>query len=124
MCIDRSVHNVCIEHLWVDVTDQVGAFWAEMFTELELQHSLNINKPPPPSVSGGHMYRSATLQITPGITMCLTRSFISTYGLSSYILTGFLSPPPPCSSGLIASFIHLNNTIRERATRVLPGEHA
>lgn len=43
MCIDRSVHNVRIERLWVDVTAQVGAFWAEMFTELELRHGLNIN---------------------------------------------------------------------------------
>ena len=43
MCVDRSVHNVRIERLWVDVTVQVGAFWAEMFTELELRHGLNIN---------------------------------------------------------------------------------
>jgi hypothetical protein len=37
------VHNVQIEHLWVNVTAQVGAFWAEMFTQLELQHGLDIN---------------------------------------------------------------------------------
>lgn len=39
----RSVHNVRIERLWVDVTAQVGAFWADMFTELELRYGLNIN---------------------------------------------------------------------------------
>ena len=39
----RSVHNVRIERLWVDVTAQVGAFWAEAFTELELRHGLDIN---------------------------------------------------------------------------------
>ena len=32
-----------IERLWVDVTAQVGAFWADMFTTLELQHGLDIN---------------------------------------------------------------------------------
>jgi hypothetical protein len=37
------VHNVRIEHLGVDVTAQVGTFWAEMFTQLELQHGLDIN---------------------------------------------------------------------------------
>ncbi|KIM75586.1 hypothetical protein PILCRDRAFT_92035 [Piloderma croceum F 1598] len=30
MCIDRSIHNVRIECLWVDVTVQVAAFWAEI----------------------------------------------------------------------------------------------
>jgi hypothetical protein len=39
----RSVHNVRIERLWVDVTAQVGAFWAELFTQLELQYGLDIN---------------------------------------------------------------------------------
>jgi hypothetical protein len=43
MYCDRSVHNVRIERLWVDVTTQVGAFWAEMFTELELRHGLDSN---------------------------------------------------------------------------------
>ncbi|KAI1781796.1 hypothetical protein LXA43DRAFT_907695 [Ganoderma leucocontextum] len=38
-----SVHNVRIERLWVDVTAQVGAKWADLFTVLELQHGLNIN---------------------------------------------------------------------------------
>ena len=37
------MHNVWIEHLWVDVTAQVSAFWAEMFTQLELRHGLDIN---------------------------------------------------------------------------------
>lgn len=39
----RSVHNIRIERLWVDVTAQVGAFWADIFTELELRYGLNIN---------------------------------------------------------------------------------
>lgn len=39
----RSVHNVRIERLWVDVTAQVGASWAEAFTQLELHHGLDIN---------------------------------------------------------------------------------
>jgi hypothetical protein len=39
----RSVHNVRIERLWVDVTAQVGAFWSDMFTELELHYGLDIN---------------------------------------------------------------------------------
>ncbi len=40
---NRSVHNVRIERLWVDVTAQIGASWAEAFTELELTHGLDIN---------------------------------------------------------------------------------
>jgi len=40
---NRSVHNVRIERLWVDMTTQVGAFWSDIFTELELRHGLNIN---------------------------------------------------------------------------------
>jgi hypothetical protein len=39
----RSVHNVRIERLWVDVTAQVGAVWADHFTALELRHGLDIN---------------------------------------------------------------------------------
>jgi hypothetical protein len=34
---------VRIERLWVDVTAQVGAFWADLFTVLELRHGLDIN---------------------------------------------------------------------------------
>ena len=37
------MHNVRIERLWVDVTAQVGATWANMFTELELRHGLDVN---------------------------------------------------------------------------------
>ena len=40
---NRSVHNIRIERLWVDVTAQVGAAWAEFFRTLELRHGLNIN---------------------------------------------------------------------------------
>ncbi|KAG8921378.1 hypothetical protein FRC01_000283 [Tulasnella sp. 417] len=39
----RSVHNVRIERLWVDVTTQFGAKWADFFTLLEVRHGLNIN---------------------------------------------------------------------------------
>lgn len=39
----RSVHNVRIECLWVDVTAQVGATWADIFVMLELHHGLDIN---------------------------------------------------------------------------------
>ncbi|KAJ6461309.1 hypothetical protein C8R45DRAFT_842160 [Mycena sanguinolenta] len=39
----RSVHNVRIERLWVDVTAQVGATWANHFTFLEVWHGLDIN---------------------------------------------------------------------------------
>lgn len=39
----RSVHNVRIERLWVDVTVQVGSYWHEQFTLLELHHGLNAN---------------------------------------------------------------------------------
>jgi hypothetical protein len=39
----RSVHNVRIERLWVDVTAQVGSTWADHFTTLELRHGLDIN---------------------------------------------------------------------------------
>ncbi|KAJ7254002.1 hypothetical protein B0H12DRAFT_1202352 [Mycena haematopus] len=38
-----SVHNVRIERLWVDVTAQVGAAWADHFTLLEIRHGLDIN---------------------------------------------------------------------------------
>jgi hypothetical protein len=34
---------VRIERLWVDVTAQVGATWANLFTTLELRHGLDIN---------------------------------------------------------------------------------
>ncbi|KAF8234958.1 hypothetical protein L208DRAFT_1259042 [Tricholoma matsutake] len=39
----RSVHNVRIERLWVDVTAQVGATWANHFVRLEMSFGLDIN---------------------------------------------------------------------------------
>ncbi|KAF8130514.1 hypothetical protein K438DRAFT_1912022 [Mycena galopus ATCC 62051] len=39
----RSVHNVRIERLWVDVTAQVGATWGDHFTLLEVRYGLDIN---------------------------------------------------------------------------------
>ena len=39
----RSVHNVHIEHLWVDVMAQVVAAWLEFFMALELWYGLDIN---------------------------------------------------------------------------------
>ncbi|KAF8217573.1 hypothetical protein K438DRAFT_1557833 [Mycena galopus ATCC 62051] len=39
----RSVHNVRIERLWVDVTAQVGATWGDHFTRLEVRYGLDIN---------------------------------------------------------------------------------
>ncbi|KAJ7017993.1 hypothetical protein C8F04DRAFT_978180 [Mycena alexandri] len=39
----RSIHNVRIERLWVDVTAQVGATWSKNFTMLELHHGLDVN---------------------------------------------------------------------------------
>ncbi|KAF7311754.1 hypothetical protein MIND_00185800 [Mycena indigotica] len=39
----RSVHNIRIERLWVDVTAQVGATWHERFTILEIRYGLDIN---------------------------------------------------------------------------------
>ena len=45
MKINRSVHNVRIERLWVDVTAQIGATWADHFQVLELRYGLNINNP-------------------------------------------------------------------------------
>ena len=40
---NRSVHNVRIKCLWVDITAQVGAHWADLFTDLELMHELDVN---------------------------------------------------------------------------------
>jgi hypothetical protein len=39
----RSVHNIRIERLWVDITAQIGASWADAFTDLEINHGLDIN---------------------------------------------------------------------------------
>jgi len=41
--IYRSVHNIRIERLWVDITAQIGASWAEAFTDFEINHGLDIN---------------------------------------------------------------------------------
>lgn len=43
LCHNRSVHNVRIERLWVDITAQLGASWADNFTILELRHGFDIN---------------------------------------------------------------------------------
>ena len=37
------MHNIRIERLWVDITAQVGASWAEAFTNLEMNFGLDIN---------------------------------------------------------------------------------
>lgn len=39
----RSVHNVRIERLWVDLTVSLGAKWAEFFEFLEVQSGLDHN---------------------------------------------------------------------------------
>lgn len=41
--LDSSVHNVRIERLWVDVTTQFGAKWADFFHHLEVHHGLDVN---------------------------------------------------------------------------------
>jgi hypothetical protein len=40
---NRSVHNIRIERLWVDVTSQFGAKWADLFRHLEIDHGLDVN---------------------------------------------------------------------------------
>lgn len=39
----RSVHNVRIERLWVDITAQLGATWSNIFLTLEMHYGLDIN---------------------------------------------------------------------------------
>ncbi|KAI0315275.1 hypothetical protein OF83DRAFT_1062411, partial [Amylostereum chailletii] len=39
----RSVHNIRIEHLWVDVMARFGAKWKVFFRDLELHHALDVN---------------------------------------------------------------------------------
>lgn len=39
----RSVHNVRIERLWVDIGVQVTSTWSDHFTRLEFRHGLDIN---------------------------------------------------------------------------------
>lgn len=43
MSYDRSVHNIRIERLWVDLTAQFGDKWHQFFTDLEMHYGLNIN---------------------------------------------------------------------------------
>lgn len=39
----RSVHNVRIERLWVDVSHYISQTWNDVFTVLELRHGLDIS---------------------------------------------------------------------------------
>ncbi|KAE9396093.1 hypothetical protein BT96DRAFT_958279 [Gymnopus androsaceus JB14] len=39
----RSVHNVRIERLWVDVSNYISQCWNDLFTALELRDSLDVN---------------------------------------------------------------------------------
>ncbi|KAJ3804019.1 hypothetical protein F5876DRAFT_53872 [Lentinula aff. lateritia] len=39
----RSVHNVRIERLWVDVSHYVSQTWHDMFTLLEIRHGLQVS---------------------------------------------------------------------------------
>ncbi|KAG0708409.1 hypothetical protein DFH29DRAFT_979392 [Suillus ampliporus] len=42
--VDRgSVHNICIERLWVDVTSGFGQKWKDLFQTLEARDRLNVN---------------------------------------------------------------------------------
>ncbi|KAJ3844034.1 hypothetical protein F5878DRAFT_526618 [Lentinula raphanica] len=38
----RSVHNVRIERLWVDISHYISQTWHNLFTKLELQHGLDV----------------------------------------------------------------------------------
>ncbi|KAJ3820000.1 hypothetical protein F5880DRAFT_1625392 [Lentinula raphanica] len=40
----RSVHNVRIERLWVDVSNYITQHWNDYFTHLELEHQLDVDK--------------------------------------------------------------------------------
>ncbi|KAG2363736.1 hypothetical protein BDR07DRAFT_1281509 [Suillus spraguei] len=39
----QSAHNICIERLWVDVTDGFGWKWKDLFQTLEAQDGLDVN---------------------------------------------------------------------------------
>ncbi|KAJ2981471.1 hypothetical protein NUW54_g10871 [Trametes sanguinea] len=39
----RSVHNIRIERLWVDVTAGCGSKWKRLFQDLESRHGLNVD---------------------------------------------------------------------------------
>ncbi|KAE9389912.1 hypothetical protein BT96DRAFT_834264 [Gymnopus androsaceus JB14] len=41
----RSVHNTRIECLWADITIGVGATWHQLFTDLEVEHDMQVNNP-------------------------------------------------------------------------------
>ncbi|KAJ3868130.1 hypothetical protein EV359DRAFT_70730 [Lentinula novae-zelandiae] len=41
--INRSIHNVRIERLWVDVSHYVSQTWHDLFTDLELHHGLDAS---------------------------------------------------------------------------------
>ncbi|KAJ3860488.1 hypothetical protein EV359DRAFT_49016 [Lentinula novae-zelandiae] len=41
----RSVHNVRIECLWVDVSHYCSQTWHDMFTLLEMRHGLQVSNP-------------------------------------------------------------------------------
>ncbi|KAG1732583.1 hypothetical protein EDB19DRAFT_1896728 [Suillus lakei] len=38
-----SVHNICIERLWVDLTNGIGSKWKAFFQDLEVTSSLNVD---------------------------------------------------------------------------------
>ena len=40
----RSVHNICIEWLWVDVTKGFGSKWKAFFQMLESNHGFDVDK--------------------------------------------------------------------------------
>ncbi|KAJ3826074.1 hypothetical protein F5880DRAFT_1476957 [Lentinula raphanica] len=39
----RSVHNVRIERLWVDVSNYISQHWNNLFTRLEMDHQLDVS---------------------------------------------------------------------------------
>ncbi|KAJ3770384.1 hypothetical protein FB446DRAFT_647046 [Lentinula raphanica] len=41
----RSVHNVRIERLWVDVSNYITQHWNDYFTRLEMDHQLDASNP-------------------------------------------------------------------------------
>ncbi|KAJ3765554.1 hypothetical protein FB446DRAFT_655116 [Lentinula raphanica] len=45
LSLSRSVHNVRIERLWVDVSVHISQRWNDYFSELEVRHYLDNNNP-------------------------------------------------------------------------------
>ncbi|KAJ3902282.1 hypothetical protein F5879DRAFT_1044048 [Lentinula edodes] len=41
--LNRSIHNVRIERLWVDVSHYISQTWHDLFTDLELHHGLDAS---------------------------------------------------------------------------------